>query len=95
MLMIVQGYVDFGRFDKFNYFVAGSGHVDLVQVSPFGFDILIHSFIPLIQWEWMIDMFVYSYYFTNDCYMDTFGFEMIAIINYKQIFWFWNAMFVS
>ncbi|XWS42104.1 hypothetical protein CRYUN_Cryun17cG0140100 [Craigia yunnanensis] len=26
-----MGYVDFGRFDKFNYFVAGSGHVDLVQ----------------------------------------------------------------
>ncbi|PPD95471.1 hypothetical protein GOBAR_DD07551 [Gossypium barbadense] len=25
------GYVDFGRYDKFNYFVAGSGHVDLVQ----------------------------------------------------------------
>ncbi|XVF15822.1 hypothetical protein REPUB_Repub09cG0189500 [Reevesia pubescens] len=25
------GYVDFGRFNKFNYFVAGSGHVDLVQ----------------------------------------------------------------
>ncbi|XP_022775350.1 uncharacterized protein LOC111317210 isoform X3 [Durio zibethinus] len=26
-----MGYVDFGRFDKFNHFVAGSGHVDLVQ----------------------------------------------------------------
>lgn len=25
------GYVDFGRFDKFNYFVSGSGHVDFVQ----------------------------------------------------------------
>ncbi|KAI9164700.1 hypothetical protein LWI28_000448 [Acer negundo] len=25
------GYVDFGRFDKFNHFVAGSGHVDFVQ----------------------------------------------------------------
>ncbi|GMI86389.1 hypothetical protein like AT4G36440 [Hibiscus trionum] len=25
------GYVDFGRYDKYNYFVAGSGHVDLVQ----------------------------------------------------------------
>ncbi|OMO56970.1 hypothetical protein CCACVL1_26116, partial [Corchorus capsularis] len=25
------GYVDFGRFDKFNYFVAGSGPVDLIQ----------------------------------------------------------------
>ncbi|XVE87352.1 hypothetical protein DITRI_Ditri18aG0110900 [Diplodiscus trichospermus] len=26
-----MGYVDFGRFDKVNHFVAGSGHVDLVQ----------------------------------------------------------------
>ncbi|XP_059640303.1 uncharacterized protein LOC132282595 [Cornus florida] len=25
------GYVDFGRFDKFNYFVAGSGHINFVQ----------------------------------------------------------------
>ncbi|GAV65291.1 hypothetical protein CFOL_v3_08806 [Cephalotus follicularis] len=25
------GYVDFGRFDKFNHFVAGSGHLDFVQ----------------------------------------------------------------
>ncbi|GER49025.1 hypothetical protein STAS_26240 [Striga asiatica] len=25
------GYVDFGRFDKFNYFTAGSGHADFVQ----------------------------------------------------------------
>ncbi|PRQ47505.1 hypothetical protein RchiOBHm_Chr2g0100411 [Rosa chinensis] len=25
------GYVDFGRFDKFNHFVSGSGHVDFVQ----------------------------------------------------------------
>ncbi|XP_022963241.1 uncharacterized protein LOC111463513 isoform X1 [Cucurbita moschata] len=25
------GYVDFGRFDKFNYFVSGSGHADFVQ----------------------------------------------------------------
>uniref|UniRef100_A0A5B7BMT6 G-protein coupled receptor n=1 Tax=Davidia involucrata TaxID=16924 RepID=A0A5B7BMT6_DAVIN len=25
------GYVDFGRFDTFNYFVAGSGHVNFVQ----------------------------------------------------------------
>lgn len=33
--IIVQGYVDFGRFDKFNYFVAGSGQVDFVQVSSF------------------------------------------------------------
>lgn len=29
----MQGYVDFGRFDGFNGFVAGSGHVDFVQVS--------------------------------------------------------------
>ena len=33
MLITMQGYVDFGRFDKFNLFVAGSGHVDFVQVS--------------------------------------------------------------
>ncbi|XVF62113.1 hypothetical protein PTKIN_Ptkin08bG0191100 [Pterospermum kingtungense] len=26
-----MGYVDFGRFDKLNYFVSGSGRVDLVQ----------------------------------------------------------------
>ncbi|KAM7516199.1 hypothetical protein LguiA_005782 [Lonicera macranthoides] len=26
-----SGYVDFGRYDKFNYFVAGSGHIDFVQ----------------------------------------------------------------
>lgn len=25
------GYLDFGRFDKFNYFVAGSGHFNFVQ----------------------------------------------------------------
>lgn len=25
------GYVDFGRYDKFNHFVSGSGHVDFVQ----------------------------------------------------------------
>ncbi|KAJ9172732.1 hypothetical protein P3X46_015942 [Hevea brasiliensis] len=25
------GYVNFGRFDKFNYFASGSGHVDFVQ----------------------------------------------------------------
>ncbi|KAG8383371.1 hypothetical protein BUALT_Bualt04G0005600 [Buddleja alternifolia] len=25
------GYVDFGRFDKFNYFIAGSGHIDFIQ----------------------------------------------------------------
>ncbi|TXG59724.1 hypothetical protein EZV62_014297 [Acer yangbiense] len=31
MLITMQGYVDFGRFDKFNHFVAGSGHVDFVQ----------------------------------------------------------------
>ncbi|KAF2290799.1 hypothetical protein GH714_015508 [Hevea brasiliensis] len=31
LLIIVHGYVDFGRFGKFNYFVAGSGHVDFVQ----------------------------------------------------------------
>lgn len=30
--VFLQGYVDFGRFDKFNHFVAGSGHVDFVQV---------------------------------------------------------------
>jgi hypothetical protein len=29
----MQGYVDFGRFDKLNYFVAGLGQVDFVQVS--------------------------------------------------------------
>lgn len=34
MLIIVQGYIAFGRFDKFNDFVAGSGHFDFVQVSP-------------------------------------------------------------
>nr|GMC62666.1 G-protein coupled receptor [Ipomoea batatas]GMC66178.1 G-protein coupled receptor [Ipomoea batatas] len=28
-----KGYVDFGRYDKFNYFVAGSGNVSFVQVS--------------------------------------------------------------
>nr|GMC59877.1 G-protein coupled receptor [Ipomoea batatas] len=26
-----MGYVDFGRYDKFNYFVAGSGNVSFVQ----------------------------------------------------------------
>nr|GMC57519.1 uncharacterized protein LOC109167582 isoform X1 [Ipomoea batatas]GMC67778.1 uncharacterized protein LOC109167582 isoform X1 [Ipomoea batatas] len=26
-----KGYVDFGRYDKFNYFVAGSGNVSFVQ----------------------------------------------------------------
>lgn len=33
VLMLVQGYVNFGRFDFLNYFVAGSGQVDFVQVS--------------------------------------------------------------
>lgn len=38
LLILMQGYVDFGRFDTFNYFVSGSGHVDFVQVSfPFFF----------------------------------------------------------
>lgn len=32
---ILQGYVDFGRFDKFNHFEAGSGQIDFVQVSYF------------------------------------------------------------
>lgn len=29
----LQGYVNFGRYDKFNYFVAGSGRFNFVQVS--------------------------------------------------------------
>jgi hypothetical protein len=33
VLILMQGYVDFGRFDKLNYFVTGSGQVDFVQVS--------------------------------------------------------------
>lgn len=33
VLILMQGYVDFGRFDKLNYFVTGSGKVDFVQVS--------------------------------------------------------------
>ena len=33
LFLVNQGYVDFGRFDKFNYFVSGSGHADFVQVS--------------------------------------------------------------
>jgi hypothetical protein len=33
VLILMQGYVDFGRFDKLNYFVAGLGQVDFVQVS--------------------------------------------------------------
>lgn len=28
--------MDFGRYDKFNYFVAGSGHIDFVQVRDIG-----------------------------------------------------------
>lgn len=28
----MQGYVDFGQFNNFNHFVAGSGGVDFVQV---------------------------------------------------------------
>ncbi|KAG6603939.1 hypothetical protein SDJN03_04548, partial [Cucurbita argyrosperma subsp. sororia] len=30
------GYVDFGRFDKFNYFVSGSGHANFVQGYYYG-----------------------------------------------------------
>ena len=33
VLILMQGYVDFGQFDKLNYFVTGSGKVDFVQVS--------------------------------------------------------------
>lgn len=43
LVMIFQGYVDFGRFDKFNYFVAGSGHINFVQVS------LIWSYILFVN----------------------------------------------
>lgn len=31
-----MGYVDFGRFDKFNYFVSGSGHANFVQGYYYG-----------------------------------------------------------
>ena len=41
MLKTIQGYVDFGRFDKFNYFVAGSGQSDFIQVSAFSYCILL------------------------------------------------------
>lgn len=34
IIVIVQGYVDFGRFDNFNHFEAGSGEIDFIQVSP-------------------------------------------------------------
>ncbi|XP_021908297.1 uncharacterized protein LOC110822474 [Carica papaya] len=30
------GYVDFGRFDQSNYFIAGSGHVDFIQGYYYG-----------------------------------------------------------
>lgn len=33
VLILMQGYVDFGQFDKLNYFVTGLGKVDFVQVS--------------------------------------------------------------
>jgi len=39
MPKIIQGYVDFGRFDRFNYFVAGSGQSDFVQVRSFCYSI--------------------------------------------------------
>lgn len=33
LLISLQGYIDFGRFDTLNEFVTGSGHIDFVQVT--------------------------------------------------------------
>jgi hypothetical protein len=41
----VQGYVDFGRFNNFNHFVAGSGRVDFVQVRSLLVNYVVLNFV--------------------------------------------------
>ncbi|KAL4602024.1 hypothetical protein ACB092_10G023400 [Castanea dentata] len=51
-LAISKGYVDFGRFDKLNYFVTGSGIVDFVQTvitaSPLSLSLAYCAFTLLV-----------------------------------------------
>jgi len=44
-LHTVQGYVDFGRFNNFNHFVAGSGRVDFVQVRSLLVNYVVLNFV--------------------------------------------------
>lgn len=45
LLICVQGYVDFGRFDPLSYFVSSSEKFDFVQVRTSSFS---HSFFNII-----------------------------------------------
>lgn len=53
----LQGYVGFGRFDKFNYFVAGSGDIKFVQVKLISLLLHIWSFLFIFE---LIDIIFYD-----------------------------------